>query len=63
MEIAPRQVGGLATLALVPMVIYWLSTGRLTPVTAAIGAVNILLISASVIMAFSPDTGYGAEAT
>jgi len=56
MEIAPRLVGVIATFALVPLAVYWLSTGRLTTVTGTIGMINILLIAASVILAFSPNT-------
>jgi len=54
MEVTPRQTGSLALLALVPLVIYWISTGRLPPVTLAIGAINILLIATSVMLLFSP---------
>lgn len=56
MEIAPRFVGVIATLALVPLAIYWVSTGRLTTVTGAIGIINILLIATSVFLALSPNT-------
>lgn len=56
MEIAPRLVGLIATFALVPLAIYWASTGRLTTVTGAIGIINILLIATSVILVLSPNT-------
>jgi len=57
MEVTPRQTGGLALLALLPLAVYWSATGRLTPVMTAIGVINILLIAGSVMLMFAPTDG------
>jgi len=60
--VTPRQTGGLALLALVPIGIYWTMTGRLTPVMLAFGVINLLLIVTTLFLAFSPTEASGEHA-
>jgi len=59
MAVQPRQIGGLALLALVPIAVYWGATGRLTPVMISFGVINVLLIVTTLVLAFGPTEGGG----
>jgi len=54
MAITPRQLGALALLALAPLVVTWVATGSLTLLNVVFGAVNVVLIAVTVMLAFSP---------
>jgi len=63
MAVQPRQIGGLGLLALVPLVIYWGATGRLTPVMITFGVINVLLIVTTLVLGFGPTEGGGEHSS
>lgn len=59
MDISPRLVAVLAFAALLPLAVYTAGTDELTAVTAAIGAVNVVIIAGSLVVLFGSDTEFG----
>lgn len=63
MDIPVRIAAALALVALVPFGIYAGMSGELTAVTAAIGALNVVLIAGMLVVLFGPspsETANGA---
>lgn len=54
MEITPRLTATIALAALVPVGIYAALSGKLTPVTTAFGALNVIIIAGSLMLMFGP---------
>jgi hypothetical protein len=59
MNVTPRLAALLAFTALLPLVVYAAGSGELTPVTGAVGVVNVVLIGSSLLVMFGPTGGDG----
>jgi hypothetical protein len=62
MELTPRLISAVGALALLPIVIYALASGKFTPVTTTIALINLSLIVGSLLVMFGPspdEVGHG----
>lgn len=61
MAISPHVTAAIAFLALVPVGIYAVASGQLSPAATAIGVINILIIGSSLLVLFGLTEDDGAD--
>jgi len=63
MAIPPRFTGLLALLGLIPVLVYLALSGQADPTSSALAAVNVVIITSSLFLLFSPSDGGHSHGT